>query len=132
MTLINLGTINKEYKGKDIMARKQIKEEVIKFALQQQTHELMWLKIRKLMLDNNLSHMRLPKQNLEVWFKRGALIFDILNEDAISVDNCCPWCGNGYYDWASILFTHPGINHERHVYACSCGRFYSIYWDKDE
>jgi hypothetical protein len=103
--VIKFETIKNEYERKDILARK--------------------------MLENGFSHIRLPKQNLEVWFKKGALIFDIINEDSISVDECCPYCGNKYFDWASILYIHPGLNHERHVYACSCGRFYSVYWEKE-
>lgn len=127
--VLNFNEIDREKKRKDIIARWRIQEEITKFAESQKGHHLMWAKVKRLMLNGDLKHVKLGKVNLQIWLKSGTLIFDICNEDAISVDHDCPFCGEDYREEATILFIHPGLRHERHVYACKCGRFYSILWE---
>lgn len=62
----------------------------------------------------------------------GELAYDILNPEAVSHDKDCPFCGRPFTSGATILYIHPGLRHDKVIFACDCGCFYAYYARKEE
>lgn len=64
--------------------------------------------------------------------KDGELLYDILNCESLSLDGNCPCCGQYFNSNATILYIHPGLHHDKVIFACDCGSFYAYYARKEE
>lgn len=116
----------------ELAAKSMIRAELMRFAKEQAHHAAMYHGVRRLMTDSKLNHVQFPKLNIQVWFKDGRLVFDITDEEMISVDNDCPYCGEYFYTNSTTVYVHRGLNHDRYVYACQCQRYFAVTRERDE
>lgn len=129
--VIELSELKIDKFKEEILAKREIRNALYTWAKDQGSHHAMWIRLQRVMLSNGLKHVSLPKLNIEVWLKAGRMIFDIVDMNAVSLDNCCPFCGASMMENGHVIYIHPGLNHERHVYGCTCGRFYTATWEVD-
>jgi len=73
-----------------------------------------------------------PGYKLQIHLKRdGELLYDIRNHEAVSPDGNCPRCNRYFMYDAALLYIHPGLQHDKAIFACRCGSFYAYYAGKE-
>jgi len=128
--VLSLAEQRKNNASDTIMAKAALRAILTNYAKNQNFHP--WASVRRLMVQHNFKHVKILSLNLEVYFQNGLLTFDIINRNTLSIDDNCPYCGERYYENATILYIYPSTLHERRVYGCKCGRYYTITHEREE